>query len=249
MFHPRGPTFVELIRQALTSTEGGYDLLAKKFDYTPFRTPDAILDAVAPLIGGRGSVGRALDLCCGTGAGMRVLRPLCRQCVVGLDVSRGMLAEARERLEDAPGTAQVAFVRSDALAVPFERAFDVVTCFGAFGHILREDEPRFVRSVARALVPGGRFVFVTAEPPSPLSARHWIARSFNAVMHVRNALWTPPFIMYYLTFLLPEARRLLERRGFSVEAHRGLLPPPFEHGVAVVATLDHGAMAGQARAR
>jgi len=33
--------------QALSSVEGGYDLLAPKFDHTPFRTPDGMLDAVA----------------------------------------------------------------------------------------------------------------------------------------------------------------------------------------------------------
>ena len=43
MFHPDGPTFWELARQALSSTTRGYDLLAPKFDVTPFRTPDVIL--------------------------------------------------------------------------------------------------------------------------------------------------------------------------------------------------------------
>ena len=34
MFHPNGPSFFELVEQALSSTERGYDLLAPKFDYT-----------------------------------------------------------------------------------------------------------------------------------------------------------------------------------------------------------------------
>ena len=69
MFHPQGPTFGELARQALSSTERGYDLLAPKFDYTPFRTPDSLLELVAPLIGNEKPIDSALDLCCGTGAG------------------------------------------------------------------------------------------------------------------------------------------------------------------------------------
>ena len=36
---------------------------------------------------------------------MRMLRPLCRERVVGLDFSAGMLAVARQRTADAPGTA------------------------------------------------------------------------------------------------------------------------------------------------
>jgi SAM-dependent methyltransferase len=101
--------------------------------------------------------------------------------------------------------------------MPFGPEFDVVVCFGAFGHILRRDEPRFVAEVARVLRPGGRFVFVTAPMPSLWSLRYWLARSFNAAMRVRNWLVSPPFIMYYLTFLLPEVEGLLRRQGLAVE--------------------------------
>ena len=44
MFHPQGPTLGELAVQALSSTEKGYDLAHTKFDFTPFRTPDSVLD-------------------------------------------------------------------------------------------------------------------------------------------------------------------------------------------------------------
>src|SRR5437016_8527619 len=104
MFHPQGPTFWELAVQALSSTERGYDLLAPKFDYTPFRTPDVILERVAAQIAPLGPFDAALDVCCGTGAAMRVFRPLCRDRVVGLDRSAGMLATARQRTADAPGS-------------------------------------------------------------------------------------------------------------------------------------------------
>jgi len=33
----------ELAMQALSSVEGGYDLLAPKFDHTPFRASDGVL--------------------------------------------------------------------------------------------------------------------------------------------------------------------------------------------------------------
>jgi hypothetical protein len=52
-----------------------------------------------------------------------------------------------------------------------------------------------------------------------LSRRHIVARAFNGVMRVRNAVRRPEFIMYYLTFLLPRARTLLERAGFDVRVH------------------------------
>lgn len=242
MYHPEGPTFLELMRQALASTERGYDLIAPKFDRTPFRTPDAVLDAMAGAITRDRSEGRpvraALDVCCGTGAAMSHLRALCTERVVGLDFSQGMLDEARRRVASAPGEAAVELVRGDALALPFESEFDVVTSVGAFGHIVPEDEDRFVGGIARALRPGGRFVFATSEMPPLTSPTWWVLRSFNAVMRVRNALLHPQFIMYYLTFLWPEVRQRLEARGLRVEALRGLCPAPYERVIIVVATKD-----------
>src|SRR5215471_16850933 len=126
MFDPEGPTLRELAVQALSSTERGYDLLAPKFDRSPFRTPGAILDAVAEFLAPHAPFGSGLDLCCGTGAGMRMLRPLCRGRVIGLDVSRGMLEAGRR---GAGPDAELDWVRGDALAAPFGAAFDVVVCF------------------------------------------------------------------------------------------------------------------------
>jgi ubiquinone/menaquinone biosynthesis C-methylase UbiE len=233
VFHPEGPTFVELMRQALASTEQGYDMLAPKFDHTPFRTPDPVLVAMAREIG---EVDVALDVCCGTGAAMRHLRPLCRERVIGLDFSAGMLAEAERHLTGVPGRARVELVRGDALAMPFEGEVDVVTSVGAFGHILRQDEDRFVSGIARALRPGGRFVFVTGRVPPITSPAWWMLRGFNGVMRVRNALLRPPFIMYYLTFMWPAVKALLERHGFRVEAREGRCPAPYARAIIVVAT-------------
>ncbi|HYO56411.1 class I SAM-dependent methyltransferase [Archangium sp.] len=235
MFHPKGPSFMELLQQGLGSVERGYDLLAPKFEYTPFRTPDEVLKASVEQAGPAGSVESALDVCCGTGAAMRHLRPLCRRRVVGVDLSQGMLDEARRRLADAPGTAALELVRGDALELPWREEFDLVTSFGAFGHISEEDEPRLVKGIHRVLRPGGRFLFVTGDEPSRLRLGYWVARTFNAAMHVRNAVWKPPFIMYYLTFLLPRARALLEAHGFNVDARRDVLPEPYaRYGLCVV---------------
>jgi SAM-dependent methyltransferase len=236
MFHRKGPTFLELAQQALSSVEHGYDLLAPKFEYTPFRTPDPVLKTAMAQVGPPGCVDRALDLCCGTGAALRFLRPLCRQEVVGVDLSRGMLDEARRLLADAPGEAKLTLVQGNALELTYENEFDVVTSFGAFGHILEEDEPRLAQVIARALRPGGRFIFVTAHPPSVLNPGYWLAKGFNAAIRVRNALWKPPFVMYYLTFLVPRARELLEAQGLEVDVRDGLMPPPFTPYSVVVAT-------------
>ena len=236
MFHPKGPTFFELARQALSSTERGYDLLAPKFDFTPFRTPQSIIDAVGPYVGGDRGIDAALDLCCGTGAAMRMLRPQCRRRVVGIDFSQGMLDVGRQSLADTPGDAAVELVHGDVLDMPWEAEFDVAVCFGALGHILPRDEPRFVSQIHKVLRPGGRFLFPTTYLPPHWSAAYWLCRGFNAAMHVRNALFSPSFIMFYLTFLLPEAARMLEDAGFGVEVKDDVFAPRFRALKLVIAT-------------
>ncbi|MBL8917045.1 MAG: SAM-dependent methyltransferase, partial [Archangium sp.] len=66
MFHRDGPSFLELARQALSSTESGYDQLAARFDVTPFRTPDALLTPFFADVFREGPVDSALDVACGT---------------------------------------------------------------------------------------------------------------------------------------------------------------------------------------
>jgi ubiquinone/menaquinone biosynthesis C-methylase UbiE len=228
VFHPKGPTLLELARQAMSSTERGYDLIAPKFDYTPFRTPDPIVREIARRVG---PVGAALDVCCGTGAALRALVDVCPGRLVGIDSSEGMLAEASRHLPE-----RVELVRGDALDMPFEGEFDAAVCVGAFGHIAEADEPRFAESIRRALKPGGRFLFATHEMPPWTTASRIFAEAFNAVMRVRNALYAPPFIMYYLTFLWPGVRRRLLAAGFDeVEVVRDVFPHPYERALLVVA--------------
>ncbi len=226
------------MRQALVSTERGYDLIAPKFDHTPFRTPEPILEGLTSVIRAGGPAAVGLDVCCGTGAALRHLRPLCSERVIGLDFSQGMLDEARRRLADVPSGAEdgaLELVRGDALELPFHEEIDVITSVGAFGHILPLDEDRFVAGIARALRPGGRFVFATGRPPSAADAWFWVARGFNAVMRARNAVLRPKFVMYYLTFLWPNVRPLLERHGFRVHAHERACAAPYERVVVVSA--------------
>ncbi|MFC1430194.1 class I SAM-dependent methyltransferase [Streptacidiphilus sp. N1-3] len=219
MFTPLGPSLRELAVQALSSVEHGYDLLAPKFDQTPFRTPDRVLDAVAEALAPLGPFGTGLDLCCGTGAGVGPLRQLCADRVVAVDFSAGMLAAGR----DAAATADPAegppvdWVRADALRLPFASRFDLVVSFGAFGHFLPEERPALFAQAFAALRPGGCFAFPIGAPPRVGSPLYWALWGFDAAMYARNALRRPPFVMYYRTFPLAEVRGDLERAGFTVQ--------------------------------
>ncbi|GAA2614467.1 class I SAM-dependent methyltransferase [Streptomyces sp. LARHCF252] len=217
MFSPEGPTLRELAVQALSSVEHGYDLLAPKFDRTPFRTPDAVLDAVGSALRRMGPFGAGLDLCCGTGAGVGVLAGVCRERVTGVDFSAGMLDIARAQVRSAGPP--VSWVRADARALPFAPAFDLVVSFGAFGHFLPRELPALFAQVRSVLRPGGCFAFPLVAPPRPGSLGYWMLLGFDTVMRVRNALWRPPFVMYYRAFRFGDVRRELARAGFRVDLH------------------------------
>ncbi|MFJ8596756.1 class I SAM-dependent methyltransferase [Streptomyces sp. NPDC093598] len=219
MFSPEGPTLRELAVQALSSVERGYDLLAPKFDHTPFRTPDAVLDAVGSALRRTGPFGAGLDLCCGTGAGVGVLARVCGERVTGVDFSAGMLDVARERTVPEGQSPPVSWVRADARALPFAPAFDLVVSFGAFGHFLPSELPGLFAQVRSVLRPGGCFAFPLVAPPRPGSLGYWMLLGFDTVMRVRNALWRPPFVMYYRAFRLGNVQRDLAEAGFRVELH------------------------------
>ncbi|MFJ8060288.1 class I SAM-dependent methyltransferase [Streptomyces sp. NPDC096142] len=217
MFSPEGPSLRELAVQALSSVEHGYDLLAPKFDHTPFRTPDPLLDAVAAMLRRVGTFDDGLDLCCGTGAGVEALTKVCRASVTGVDFSTGMLEVARERVPS--GGPRVSWVRGDARALPFAPAFDLVVSFGAFGHFLPRELPGLFGQVQSVLRPGGCFAFPVVAPPRPASPAYWMLSGFDAVMKARNALWRPPFVMYYRDFQLGLVLPELERVGFAVDLY------------------------------
>jgi SAM-dependent methyltransferase len=224
VFHPAGPTLAELTRQALSSTRRGYDLLAPKFDLTPFRTPDWLLAAVAPHLGAPNSIDRALDVACGTGAAIAILRPLCREVVVGVDFSLGMLAVARRRWTADPRAADVRLVQADALRPPLRAAFDLATVFGALGHVRPREQDAFLAAVRECLAPGGRLVFVAGPLPPPWSPALWLAAGFDAAIWLRNRLWSPAFHMYYLAWPWRRTLQRLERAGFLVTTRQVAAP-------------------------
>jgi SAM-dependent methyltransferase len=210
VFSPQGPSVRELAVQALSSVEGGYDLLAPKFDHTPFRTPDGVLDATAGALRPLGPFGRGLDVCCGTGAGLRVLTSLCPGPVTGVDFSTGMLAQARRAHPDAT------WVRADVRALPFAGAFGLAVSFGALGHFLPAQRPALFAGVYRALRPGGVFAFPVGAPLPVTSGWYWALAGFDLAMRVRNELWRPPFVMYYRTCPLSAVQGDLTASGFNV---------------------------------
>jgi len=103
---------------------------------------------------------RVLDVATGTGFTAFALRPHVR-AVVGVDLTRGMLEEAR-RL--APPGKGLTWVVGDAEALPFaDGPFSIVTCRRAPHHFPHVE--RGVGEMVRTLAPGGRLGIVDQVPP------------------------------------------------------------------------------------
>ena len=142
MFAPEGPTVRELAVQALSSVEHGYDLLAPKFDRTPFRTP------VGP---------RTRDACPARYGPLRArTRPVLRDRRGVRRAGAGVPRTARRGRHQrghahggphGPPKRRPDLVRGDALALPFGPAFDLVVSFGAFGHFLPRQRPALFAQV------------------------------------------------------------------------------------------------------
>jgi SAM-dependent methyltransferase len=101
---------------------------------------------------------RSLDLGCGTGT-LAILMAEAGWKMIGLDLSEAMLAQAKQKALDA-GQA-VEFVQQDMRGFRIEEPVALVTSFyDTVNHLLfAEDLQSMFHGVARALLPGGLFVF------------------------------------------------------------------------------------------
>jgi len=99
---------------------------------------------------------RVLDVCCGTGRHAIALAKKGAK-VTGIDISSKYLKAARADAKKAG--VKVDFVRADARDFSVKDGFDAAICmFTSLGYSLdRKDDLKTVKSVRRALRPGGRF--------------------------------------------------------------------------------------------
>lgn len=193
----RGPSFFELARQALSSTRRGYDLLAPKFEFTPYATPLDWIESGLTWVEQQYPIqpgARGADLFCGTGRGARALRSYCTQ-VDGFDFSEGMLAEAARLSDSLSG---LSWCQADLATSHLEvGAYDRIVTFGAWGHILPDFRSRLLAQTVHALKPGGLFITFTADEAKFWEKRYWFSLIFDLAIRIRNLFWPSEFHMYY----------------------------------------------------
>ena len=162
--------------------------------------------------------GRVLEIGCGTGAVLGEITGLA-PCLAawGLDLSQGMLAQARTRLKKTGNLA--ALVQGDALRLPFQTAsFDAIFTAFTLELIDTPEIPLALAETRRVLRPGGRLGVVSL---SKLGGWRWMQRLYEW-SHARfpNAVDCRPI---YARQALAQAGfretgcRLLSRTGLGME--------------------------------
>jgi ubiquinone/menaquinone biosynthesis C-methylase UbiE len=115
---------------------------------------------------------RVADIACGTGIlADRIERELSPEAVYGVDMSAGMLNEARAR------SARVRWLTGPAERLPFDDGtLDAVVTSSAF-HFF--DQPAAVREFYRVLAPGGMAAVTALSPRHPIPLRRLLGGRWN----------------------------------------------------------------------
>ena len=131
--------------------------------------------------------------------------------VLGVDLSAGMLARARERAGEE-GLANVRFEQADAQVHPFDEAvFDVI--ISRYGVMFFADPASAFRNLARSLRPGGRMTLLTWRG---LQHNEWIREIRHALSDGQVKPPPPPCAPGPLGFSDPNAvRPILAQAGLG----------------------------------
>ncbi len=121
---------------------------------------------------------RVLDLGCGFGDFARYARYAGARSVVGIDVSRNMLSEARRCTDDDAITYVEAAIEDYR---PPARTFDVVVSSLALHYV--EDYASLVVRVFDTLVPGGALVFSVEHPVCTAHPSGWVKSDDGGASH------------------------------------------------------------------
>jgi SAM-dependent methyltransferase len=188
-----------------------YDVVADEYaarfsdelDAKPFDRE--LLNELAASIAGTGT---ACDLGCGPGQiGAYLAASGCD--VLGVDVSAGMLREARKRHPD------MRFELGDMRALPLADASLVaVVCFYALIHLPRGEVLDALAEIARVLVPGGILVLAVHGGEGELHVDNWFNRSVSVDLSL---------------FGTAELIGLLQKAGFTACEATEREPYPDEH--------------------
>jgi predicted TPR repeat methyltransferase len=135
-----------------------FDAFADDYDEAAVESEWAADRPLVDALGRIRPVRTALDLACGTGSTLAVLRDAWADAALtGVDLSAAMVERARSRVPSA----RVVQADANSYASSAVERFDLVTSVGGFEFV--DDLPGLLHAVRRIVRPGGHLVF-TYEP-------------------------------------------------------------------------------------
>lgn len=126
-----------------------------------------------------------LDIACGTGKGSFIMvKNGSAKSVLGCDIDSNAIRYAKHRYQ----IENIDFKVENAQCLPFENMFDVIVSFETIEHL--SDYDSFLKSVKRALRPGGLFILSTpisdldfdSKPKNPFHVQEWGFISFQKLI-------------------------------------------------------------------
>lgn len=173
-----------------------YDRIAPIFAARNAAMPGELAALGRDFLALAGDRGPVLEVGCGTGRDMAWLEAR-GAAVIGVDLSGGMLAEAR-RIARGP------LLRMDMRRLAFAgRHFGGVWCMAALLHLPKGAAREALREMHRALVPGGALALTLQEG----AGEGWERGGYDHEVE-----------RYFARYIQPEAAALLRASGFAVHA-------------------------------
>ena len=161
------------VEQMFDSIAPAYDFMNTAMSFGLHRHwRNKALRAVASELNAQGNALNILDIACGTGdVAFELRRRYPDARIVGVDLSEGMLQEARKKLDRLPEEQRegISFEKGDSLALRFDNdSFDLVTV--AYGVRNFEHLEQGLREMARVLRPGGMICVIELSEPTNRAA-------------------------------------------------------------------------------
>lgn len=186
---------------------------------------------------GQEPVERLLDVATGT-ADLAILGATRAKQVTGVDISEGMLAHGRTKVERKGLTQRVLLQRADSAALPFaDGTFDAVTV--AFGVRNFEHLEQGLREMARVLRPNGRIFVLEFSKPTKAPMKQLFRFYFHRVMPTIGRTVSKDSAAY--TYLPKSVDAFPEGQAFlDIMARAGLREVKAEPLTGGIATLYTG---------